>query len=177
MPQGRLERPAGAKTHSSHTPSLPISGSMLCDKHPSLHHLNDLSEPHKLSSLMILFCQEALDLSQPHKLSSLIDLVLQGCPWPLTASAQLIYSGSAPESVFLLCSLNNLLHAHGGYHYLVTQASWPGLFLEHHCFSTIWLLKTPAGQHHSNPAHPKHPRLDSASPPGHTFFLPPPWSL
>ena len=156
MPQGRLERPAEAKAHSSHTLSLPISGSVLCDKHPSLHHLNDLSEPHKLSSLMILFCRDALDFSWPPPSSSILAL---------------------PESVFLLCSLNNLLHAHGGYHYLKTQASWPGLFLEHHCFSTIWLLKTPAGQHHSNPAHPKHPRLDSASPPGHTLFLPPSWSL
>lgn len=176
MPQGRLERPAEAKAHSSHTVSLPISGSVLCDKHPSLHHLNDLSEPHKLSSLMILFCREALDLSQPHKLSSLMILFCRDAldfSWPPPSSSIL----ALPESVFLLCSLNNLLHAHGGYHYLKTQASWPGLFLEHHCFSTIWLLKTPAGQHHSNPAHPKHPRLDSASPPGHTLFLPPSWSL
>ena len=35
-------------------------------------------------------------------------------------------------------------------------------------FSTICLPKTSAGQHHTNPAHPKHPRLDSASPPGQT---------
>ena len=75
VPQGWLERPTEAKTHRSHTPSLPIQGVVLCDKHPSLHHLNELSQPHKLSSL-ILFCKHALDLSLPPPSSSILALPL-----------------------------------------------------------------------------------------------------
>ena len=74
--QGRLERPTEAKTHSSHTPSLPIQGLALCDKHPKLHHLIELSQPGKLSSIMSSFCKDALDLSLPPPSSSILALPL-----------------------------------------------------------------------------------------------------